>query len=105
MGAVRRLGCGFEIEGAQRQLQRGAKGGFAGVRNRPPRRLRHGAAQKLDRTSDEVGQALRETRAFQTGDRSPQILGLLARQSRRHDLDGRHRRLSRPRDIPGPGEI
>ena len=96
MGAVGRLGPTFKIEGPQRQLQRAAEGGLGRMRDRAARRLRHGAAQELDRSPDDVGQALRETRPFQASDRPPQIVSLLARQSRGHDLDGRHRRLSSP---------
>ena len=79
VGAVGRLGRSLDIEGPQRHPQRTAQRGLARVRDRPAGRLRHGAAQQLDRPPDDVGQALGEARSFQTGDRSPQICGLLAR--------------------------
>ena len=42
------------------------------------------AAQQPTGRPIDVGQALREARPFQASDRPPQIVGLLARQSRRH---------------------
>ena len=84
-----------QIERAQSELERAPERGLAHVRDHPPGRLRHGAAQHSDRTSDRVGQPLGEARPLEAGDRLPQVLGVLRRQPRRHVLDGRHDALKR----------
>ena len=71
MSAVSGLCRRVQVEGAQSELERAPESGLAHMRDHPPRRLRHRAAQHPDRTTDRVGQPLGEARPFKAGDRLP----------------------------------
>ena len=90
------------IDGSQRELQSRAERGFAHAGNRMAGGRRGVPAQHADRTTEGVGEALREARPLEARDRALQIFGFLARQPRGHDLDHRHCALARATDLVRP---